>query len=60
VTLYPLVDNGMIREPRNDRGGELQARLDEWFPSLAPPSSTTLARTAGVPLYNAGPGMGSP
>ena len=39
ATLYALVENGMIREPRNNRGRELQARLDEWFPSLAPPAS---------------------
>jgi len=49
ATLHALVDNGMIRDPRNDREGELRARLDEWFPDLAPPSSATLARTAGVP-----------
>ena len=39
ATLYALVENGMIREPRNDRERELQARLDEWFPGLAPPRS---------------------
>jgi hypothetical protein len=39
ATLYALVENGMIREPRNDRERELQARLDEWFPGLAPPPS---------------------
>jgi len=41
ATLYALVENGMIREPRNDRERELQARLDEWFPGLAPPAPTT-------------------
>jgi hypothetical protein len=39
ATLYALVENGMIREPRNDRERELQARLDEWFPGLAPSRS---------------------
>jgi len=37
ATLYALVENGMIREPRNDRERELKSRLDEWFPGLAPP-----------------------
>jgi hypothetical protein len=29
--LYALVENGMIREPQNERERELQAQLDEWF-----------------------------
>jgi hypothetical protein len=40
ATLYALVENGMIRAPRNDRERELHARLDEWFPGLAPPPAT--------------------
>jgi hypothetical protein len=35
ATLYALVENGMIREPRNDREREIQERLDEWFPGWA-------------------------
>ena len=37
ATLYALVEDGMIREPRNDRERELKGRLDEWIPSPAPP-----------------------
>jgi hypothetical protein len=41
ATLHALVENGMIRVPRSDSERELQARLDEWFPGLAPPSPSS-------------------
>ena len=38
--LYALVENGMIREPQNDRERELMVQLDEWFPGRTPPSAS--------------------